>query len=177
VDRAPVIVGIFGKVRGLAGECRLRSTTDFPERYLRPGSFLLKRGDDLLSVRLESARWHRDDVWLVRLEGYGVDEAERLSGAALALPAERRVKPPRGTFYVSDLVGFAVRTPGGRDLGVVAGAEQYPAGDCLLVRRPDGRETLILFARDRVKVDVKARVVTALPEGLDPEEFPEAGET
>lgn len=164
-----VAVGVLGKVRGLAGEIRLRSVTDFPDRYLRPGPFLLKRGDEFVPVRLLSARHFKDETWIARLEGFGVEQAERAVGCELHVPAAKRVKPPRGTFYIEELTGFAVVDPAGAPLGEVTGAEWFPAGDCLIVRRSDGRETLVLFARSTLTVERAARRVVLLdPTALDP---------
>lgn len=174
--REHVTVGVFGKARGLAGDVRLRSVTDFPDRYFRPGPFLLRDGDELRPVRLLHARHLKDETWVARLEGCGVAEAERLAGRELLVPAAKRVRPPRGTFYIEDVIGMPVTDDGGAPLGEVVGAERFPAGDCLLVRLPGGGETLLLFSRalltvDRAKGAVRLRDPAALsPVNADAEE-------
>lgn len=81
--------------------------------------------------------------------------AEALRGAALTVPREALPPLGEGEYYWHDLVGLAVVDAEGAALGVVAGVENFGAGDLLDVERADGRR----FLAPVRGADVGARVV------------------
>ena len=68
-------------------------------------------------------------------------DAESLRGIdlELAVDAEEEADVDPDAWYPSQLEGLAVRHVDGRELGVVAGVDHYPAQDLLVVRTPDRR--------------------------------------
>jgi 16S rRNA processing protein RimM len=106
---------------------------------------------------------------VVRLrEVTGVDEAESLRGAQLAVTADERPELPEGQFYVDDLTGLSVATTTGEDLGKVEEVLEYPANAVCVVRGA-GRETLVPVLKSVIReVDLATRrMVVELPEEID----------
>jgi 16S rRNA processing protein RimM len=65
-------------------------------------------------------------------------------------------------FYWVDLIGCAVVTPDGVDLGSVEAVDDHGAHPLLLVRAQDGRERLIPFVSAHVpEVDLAGRKIVA----------------
>ena len=100
-----------------------------------------------------------------------VDDARKLVGLEVQVPFEDRVKLPAGSYYISDLVGCAVREKDGPDVGTVRDVEIH--GDVIsgtpnLVVDTARGELLIPLAQEIcVDVDLAARrIVVVLPEGL-----------
>jgi 16S rRNA processing protein RimM len=175
-----VAVGRIGRAHGLHGEVSVVPWTDTPAERFVVGARLavgngqgrvLPAADPLVigTVRVHGGRW---------LVGF-VDVADRnaaeaLRGRTLLLPALARpaIEDP-DEFYDSDLVGLAVRTAEGTQLGRVSDVVHGPGGDYLVVSVPDAsggpaREHLVPFVAAIVPtVDVAGGTVTVdPPEGL-----------
>ena len=100
-----------------------------------------------------------------------MDDARKLVGLEVQVPLADRVKLPAGSYYISDLVGCAVREKDGGDVGLVRDVEIH--GDVItgtpnLVVDTTRGELLIPLAQEIcVDVDLAARrIVVVLPEGL-----------
>ncbi len=92
-------------------------------------------------------------------------------GLEVQVPRADRVKLPAGSYYISDLVGCAVREKDGSDMGIVREVEIHGdeiSGTPNLVVDTARGELLIPLAQEIcVDVDTAAqRIVVVLPEGL-----------
>jgi 16S rRNA processing protein RimM len=145
-----VFVGRVGKPHGVRGEVSVELRTDEPERRFAVGNALLVRRPgagpapayDVLTV--ESTRWHQDRL-LVRFEELGdrtaAEGARGLVLATTVTPEERPEDPEE--FYDHQLVGLAVVTTDGREVGTVAEVLHSGAQDLLVVDR-DGRDAAMV---------------------------------
>jgi 16S rRNA processing protein RimM len=162
VIRVGQVVGAFG----IAGAVKVRSLTDFPDRFA-PGSELTLDG---AGRRVEWSRQQTTGL-VVKLAGLdGRAEAQALRGRYLEVP-EASLRPlPAGRWYHHDLVGLAVRSESGRDLGTLTEVDEKPANDVWVAKR-DGDELLIPVIPDAiVAVDVPGGTVTVADWLLDPED-------
>ncbi len=136
-----------------------------------PNLTLMREGKVLKKVTVGRSFLHNDGDAVVRLlEVEGVDEAESLRGAVLAVPETDRAPLNEDEFYVSDLMGLRVETSEGVPLGIVAEVMDETANAILVVRQ-EGKEILLPVLKSVVKrVDLKTRVVVADPmEEIDAE--------
>ena len=156
------VVGAFG----IEGAVKVRSLTDFPERFA-PGSELYLDGE---SRRVE---WSREQPTGLVVKLAGVDDrtvAQAQRGRFLEVPDDALRPLPAGRWYQHDLVGLAVRSESGRDLGTLTEVVERPANDVWVATR-DAGELLIPVIPDAVlSVDVPARTVTVADWLLDVEE-------
>jgi 16S rRNA processing protein RimM len=163
VIRVGVVVGAFG----LAGAVKVRSLTDFPERFA-PGAELHMEG---ASHRVE---WSRDQTTGLVVKLAGVDDrttAQAQRGRYLEVPAETLRPLPAGRWYHHDLIGLAVRSESGRDLGTLTDVVERPANDVWVASRGGRDELLIPVIPDAVlRVDIGAGTVTVADWLLDAEE-------
>ena len=84
----------------------------------------------------------------------------------IAVDAEEEAAEDPDAWYPAQLKGLAVRHVDGRELGVVAGVDHYPAQDLLVVRTPDRRRVQLPLVEQLVpEVDLEAGVVIADPPG------------
>lgn len=120
------IVGPFGRV----GEVKLLPLTDFPERLGAYPSLLLHfAGGRTERRRVERARPHKG-VILLKFEGCSsIDDAEALRGAEVRIEGAHAGPLPDGHHYVHDLIGLAVVTPEGEQLGEISEVLRGPAND------------------------------------------------
>lgn len=163
-------VGKILRPHGIRGALVVEPLTDWPAERFAPGSRLLLEATPggRREVAVTSRTPHKGRV-LITLEGVSDrNEAEKLKGAFLMLPARLASRLGEGEYWVHDLVGIELHDPSGRALGAVEDVICREAQDLLVVREPGGREVGIPFVSQFVKsVNLDRRVMTVeLPEGL-----------
>jgi 16S rRNA processing protein RimM len=167
-----IVLATIVRPHGLKGEVKLSLSCSGLERLKNcPSLTLVRDGKALKKATVGRAFLHNDGDAVVRLlEVQGVEEAEGLRGAFLAVPESDRAPLGEGEFYVSDLLGLRVQTTSGEPLGVVEEVMDETANAVLVVRR-EGREILLPVLKSVVKrVDLQAKVVVADPmEEIDAE--------
>ena len=114
--------------------------------------------------------WTHGDHLIFKFKGVDtISQAEKLRGADVLIPIGERAEIPEGEYYQSDLVGCEVINADGRLLGVIEGWQETSGTSLVEVKRPDGKELLVPFAKSiftRIDLDQK-RVEVNLPEGLE----------
>lgn len=139
--RVGQVVGAFG----IEGAVKVRSLTDFPDRFA-PASELFLDGS---SRRVEWSRQQPAGL-VVKLRGLdtrSVAQAHR--GRYLEVP-ESDLRPlPAGRWYHHQLAGLAVATETGRELGTLVDVVPRPANDVWVVKSED-LEHLIPATQDAV---------------------------
>jgi len=162
------IVGRIARTHGLRGEVIVNVETDFPEERFQPGAELfIERKGRVEPLTITSVRFQRERP-IVGLGGVDtVDAAEALAGLELRVPVEELAALPAGMFYHHDLVGCAVVTGGGEQVGTVAGVEGTLSGSRLVVAGAKGEILIPLAAEICRTIDVAGkRIVIEPPDGL-----------
>lgn len=148
---------------GRHGHLRIASLSDIPDRFAPGARFLI--GD---WAYVSEGSWRQGKALLVKLRGIDTRHAaESLRGVLLETPEDEAPALPEGSYYQHQIIGLAVRTTGGRDLGMLAEIIETGSNDVYVARGPDG-ETLIPAIPDIVQdVDLEAGVITVeTPPGL-----------
>jgi 16S rRNA processing protein RimM len=164
-------VGRLVNTHGIRGEVKVLPSTDFPEERFARGSRLTLHAPDAsatVDVEVASAREHKG-AYIVKLKGYdNINQVLPYKGWTVKVPASRRVPLAEGEYYFHDIIGCAVVTEEGEEIGRVSEILRPGANDVWVVERPNGRQALIPYIADVVlDVDVGARRVTIrLMEGL-----------
>jgi 16S rRNA processing protein RimM len=163
-----LVVAELGRPHGVRGEVTARLASlepqeleDLPRLELRTAA-----GEER-PVRIRALR-AKQGGWILALAGFeDRDAAKKLRGAVLLAPREDLPEPSADEWYVSDLVGLAVTSDDGRELGKLEEVLRLPAHDVYVVRGESGE--ILLPAIDDVvlSVDVEAgRMTVHLLPGL-----------
>ncbi|WP_017324227.1 ribosome maturation factor RimM [Synechococcus sp. PCC 7336] len=163
-------VGKVKSAHGLRGLLKVRSFSDFPERFTQPGQrWLQRQGEPPTAVKLlEGTFQPGKKLYLVQFEEIGDrTTAESWIGATVLVPEGDR--PPLGEdeYRVSDLIGVAVYEQSSGDyLGAIASI--FPAGSDVLEIVDGDRRVLIPFVKAFVPiVDLASgRIEVTPPQGL-----------
>ena len=163
-----VSVGQVIKARGLRGELKVESLSDFSERFghLNTVKLELKNGE-VKSFEVERARI-RDHILLIKLKGIDSrDAADALRGAYLSVTMNEIYPLDENSFYVFELEGMEICNSDGRRIGNVIRVERYPANDVLVVET-ETKDIMIPAVREFVReIDVnERRIIVDLPEEL-----------
>lgn len=170
-DAAPapqtLTVAVVGPAHGLRGEVALDLRTDQPQARFAPGRALSTEPAAAGPLTVERTRVQKDRWYATFAEVGDRTAAEALRGVALVVPAEASADE-EDAWYPHELAGLRAELADGTVVGEVVGLAHLPAQDALVVREPDGRESLVPFVRAIVPVvDVAGgRVVLDPPAGL-----------
>jgi len=158
-----VAVGRIVRPQGRRGEVRLESLTDDPDRLTELSECYLVPPPNGERRSVETVRF-QGGVPVVKLADVeSIDVAETLVGRFVSVPraAVRPLPPDR--FYHFDLVGCAVWTPEGTQLGTLADVVPGTGHDFWILRA-GARECMIPAVSAIVeRVDLVGRVVVIRP--------------
>ena len=154
-----VTLGKVGAVYGIKGWLKIHSFTDDQEAILDYFPWSLKLGNKIQSVDITDWRKHNNGL-VVKVAGIDDrDIAQKLVGSEIFVSEEALSDLPDGEFYWRDLIGMAVVTDKGYDLGLVSDIMETGANDVLVVKAnlKDGfgkKERLIPYLVDQVILSI-----------------------
>ena len=152
IEREVILAAIAG-AHGIGGEVRLKLFAEGLDSLRRHAR--VQVGGRALTV----ASLRKGASPIVRFAEIGDrSAAESLRGQLISVP--RSALPPLadGEYYHADLIGLPCESRSGEALGVVAGVDNFGAGDLLDIERPDGARSLVPF-RDGIAELVQGRIV------------------
>lgn len=164
-DSNLLLVARVGGAFGVRGELKLTTYTADPLAITTYGPLLTKTGEPKL--KLTAARAVKGGLVARAKEVETREQAEALRGTELYVPRDMLPAPEEDEFYLADLIGLSIETPGGEVLGRVKGVQDFGAGDLIEVAPVDGGPTWWLpFTRETVpEVRIAAGVIIAVPPG------------
>ena len=159
----PVLVGVVRRPYGQGGEVRVDELSDYSQRFA-PGAAITIAGDAFVISRSRRVK----DVRVLKLNGVDTREAAAaLANQDIHVAAAELQPLPEGVYYHYDLIGMAVETADGAELGEVTEIVATGANDVIVIQG-EGGEVLAPLIADVVKrVDTAARrLVIDPPPGL-----------
>jgi len=164
-------IGRIVKRHGVRGELRvLPYNPDSTVLELLPEVVLQAPNGGCDARRILSARRHKHFV-LVRFEGVdSAEDADAFIGCTVSLPRAKLPPAREGEVYYHDLIGCAVRTEAGEDLGHVFEVFATGSNDVCVVRGGGVEHLIPMIADVVVDLDIERRqlVIRVLPGLLDP---------
>ena len=142
-DQELLAIGEIIKPFGIRGEFVVRVLTDFPNRFGALRAVLV--GPDAKSTHENCVEAVSVEPRGIRMKLEGVNDrnaAAGLVGQFLFVDRTRRVKIPRGRYFVHQVVGLAVVDDEGQPLGRVREVLKLPGHDVYVINH-HGREIMI----------------------------------
>ena len=171
-----VEVGLVVAAQGLKGELRILPSSDFAERFLKPGPRWLQKEDELpRAVELLQGRYlPRKGLYGIRLKGIETrNQAEALVRHRLLVDGTTRPAMGAGEFHLLDLEGLEVRLAAdGPALGTVVDL-LHGGNDLLEVRLFHGGQSVLVPFVDAIVPRVcieEGWLLLCPPAGLLPSE-------
>lgn len=147
-----VVIGKVNGVFGVRGQLKVFSYTDPRENIYRYDPWLIGSGDGWQTIKVVKGQQHGKGI-IVSLEGCeDRDQAQALVGQQIAITRDQLPETEENEFYWSDLVGLAVVTSDGVELGRVDHLFETGSNDVLVVKGE--RQRLIPYIRDQVVENV-----------------------
>jgi 16S rRNA processing protein RimM len=161
-----VLLGHIARPHGIRGQVVVNPETDFAEERFREGVRLLI-GPDARPMMITAARFHQGRPVIALAGVETMNDAQRLAGAEVRVPAEEIPALPHGTFHRFELVGCEVRDSDGGLIGEVAAVEGPMDNSRLVINAPHGEVLIPLVADICVEiVPEHKRITVRMPDGL-----------
>ncbi len=161
-------IGVVRKPHGVKGKINVTPLAEPPGVFYSLEEVLVGETPRLAKpYRVIQVQFMKKAV-LLQLEGLHPQEAAESVGSLLWVRREQLPPLEEGEYYYQDLMGMAVLSLRGEDLGLVEGVIQ--TGDShVLVCKKQGRELLIPFIRGVIKEldQDKGTLLVDLPQGLE----------
>jgi 16S rRNA processing protein RimM len=170
--RTLLAVGKIIKAFGIKGEIVLRPMSDSPRRFARLKKVYVGAGDS--AVTEHTVERAAAETKGVRLKFAGVNDrngAEKLTGLLVFVDENNAVRPPKGRYFIHDVVGLEVVDEHGKNLGVVSDVFKHPAHDVYVIAK-NGREFMVPAVQEFVqKIDLRRhQMKVRLIEGMREED-------
>ncbi len=148
-----LIIGNIVAPQGLQGDVRVNPSSDFPERFVKPGKRWLQENKETPQViKLISGRQlPGKNIFIVRFKGVNDrSQAESLVGKKLLVPSNDRPQLAPEEFHLLDLVGLKAKLEAnGPAIGKVTNLTTA-GNDLLEIELLEGRKVLIPFVKQIV---------------------------
>lgn len=164
-------VGKIVNTHGIRGEVRIISQTDFADERYQIGNELgigLSPDGPMTRVTVESHRRHKN-FDLLTFEDYpNINDVEKFKGQNLYVSEDQMGELGEHEFYYHEIIGCAVLTEEGEELGKIKEILSPGANDVWVIQRKGKRDLLIPYIEDVVKVvdPAEKKVVIHIIEGL-----------
>ncbi|WP_100487661.1 ribosome maturation factor RimM [Sporolactobacillus pectinivorans] len=156
-------VGKIVNTRGIKGEVKVISMTDFPEERFAKGAVLYvhdEKTSSYLPLSVTNHSRHKQFDCLTFEHYRSINDIEKYKGASLFIPREQLSELKKGDFYYFQIIGLDVFADDGAHLGKIVEILSPGANDVWVVRSA-GKDILIPYIKDVVKhVDVENKRVT-----------------
>jgi len=164
-------VGKLVAPHGLRGEVRVNPSSDFPDRFIKPGNrWLQKNNDNPKKVKLlQGRRMPGKTTFIVAFaEISNRRQAELIVGEKLLVPSSERPLLGKNEFHLLDLLGLKVKVQ--KNLNVIGRITNLTSAgnDLLEIELIEGKKVLVPFVHEIVpEVNLeKGFVVISPPKGL-----------
>ncbi len=148
-------IGTLVAAQGLRGELRVNPSTDFPERFTKPGiRWLQSNAEQPREIKLLAGRQlPGKSIYIIKIAGINDrDSAQSLIGKELLVPSVFRPKLGKNEFHFLDLLNLKVKLdPKSPSIGKVIGL-QTAGNDLLEIELLEGKKVLIPFVTEIVPV-------------------------
>ena len=159
-------VGVITSTHGVRGEVQVFPTTDDPARFKKLKQVILDTGKEDMELEITGVKFFKNMV-ILKFKGIDdMDTANKYRQKSLYVTRENAVKLEKNEYFIADLIGLAVSSEEGEDLGFINDVLQTGANDVYVIKKTGEEDLLLPAIKDCVKeVDIEGgkMVVHVLP--------------
>jgi len=169
-----LIVGLITSCHGINGQVKVKSLSDFEERFLNPGiRWLQKENEPPSGIELISGyKQPGKETFIVKLQGINTrNQAERLKKSKILVKTDKLPKLKKEEFHLLELINLEVKTLENNELkiiGKVINLENEKNNLLVIKLYKNQKEVLVPFVKEIVPlVDLKKNfLIITPPKGL-----------
>ena len=169
-----LIVGLITSCHGINGQIKVKSLSDFEERFVKPGMrWLQKENEPPSGIELISGYKHPSkETFIVKLQGVNTrNRAEQLKKSKILVKTDKLPKLKKEEFHLLELLDMEVKTQENNELkiiGKVINLENEKNNLLVIELLNNQKEVLIPFVKEIVPlIDIKNNfLIINPPNGL-----------
>jgi 16S rRNA processing protein RimM len=169
-----LIVGLITSCHGINGEVKVKSLSDFEERFLKPGiRWLQKENEPPSEIELISGfKQPGKETFVIKLHGINTrDHAEKLKKNKILVKTNKLPKLKKEEYHLLELINLEVKTFENDELkiiGKVINLENEKNNLLIIELLKNQKKVLVPFVKEIVtKVDIKNNfIIIKPPRGL-----------
>ena len=146
-------IGEIVSPQGLSGDIRIKPSSDFPERFTKPGKRWIQKNNELpTEIQLKKGKLiPGKSIYVLSIEGVSSrSSAEEIIGWKLVLPINSRPILSEDEYHYFDLIGLAARRgPKKTLIGYVTDLIKG-GNDLLEIELVEGKKVLVPFVKEIV---------------------------
>lgn len=161
-------IGQIVNTFGIKGFVKVNPFTDDLERFEELESVLIEKNKELLEMKIEEIKYHKNQV-LIKFKGIeDINMAEKYKGCYIKIKREATRKLPKDTYFIADLIGLPVYDENGNLLGKVDDIYNNKSHDIYVVKNELGKQILLPSTKEVIKqIDIEnEKIVVHLIDGL-----------
>ncbi len=108
-----LVVGLITSCHGINGQVKVKSLSDFEERFLKPGiRWLQKENEPPAEIELNSGfKQPGKETFIIKFQGINTrDHAEKLKKYKILVKTNKLPKLKKGEFHLLELINLQVKT-------------------------------------------------------------------
>ena len=165
-----LVVGLITSCHGICGQVKVKSLTDFEERFLKPGMrWLQKENEPPSKIELQSGfKPPGKETFIVNFQGINTrNDAEQLKKYKILVKANKLPELKKEEFHLLELINLQVKTVENGELkiiGKVIDLENEKNNLLVIELMKNQKKVLIPFVEEIVPiVDIKNNFLTINP--------------
>ena len=165
-----LIVGLITSCHGINGQLKVKSLSDFEERFLKPGiRWLQKENEPPSKIELESGfKQPGKETFIVKLKGINTrNHAEQIKGFKILVKTDKLPKLEKEEFHLLELVDLEVKTLENdelKEIGKVINLENEKNNLLVIELLKDQKKVLVPFVKQIVPfIDIKNNFIMINP--------------
>ena len=161
-------VGVITSAHGIKGEVKVFPTTDDAKRFKELKKVILDTGKEYIPMEIEHVKFFKNMV-ILKFRGYdNINEIEKYKSRDLLITRDQAVDLEPDEYFITDLIGLAVVSDQGAELGILKDVLETGANDVYVVATKDGKELMLPAIGDCIlNVDLEqGRMEVHVLEGL-----------
>lgn len=154
-------IGVIANTHGIKGEVKVFPTTDDINRYKQLKEVILDTGKEHKKLEIENIRFFKQMV-IVKFKGIDtINDIEKYKGKDILVTREQAIPLEEDEYFIYDIIGAAVITEEGREIGRLEEVLQTGANDVFVVKSLEGKELLFPVIKDCVlDINIEEKKVT-----------------
>ena len=151
-------VGVITSPHGIKGEVKVFPTTDDAKRFKELKKVILDTGKEYIPMEIEHVKFFKNMV-ILKFRGYdNINEIEKYKSKDLLITRDQAVDLAPDEYFITDLIGLAVVSDQGVELGTLKDVLETGANDVYVVAMKDGKELMLPAIGDCIlNVDLEQR--------------------
>ncbi len=163
-----ILIGKIINTRGIKGELKIKSMTDFPEtRFAQGNTIYIKHQGSYLKMMISDYKVIKN-VDIITLKNHeDINKVLQFKNCEVYADKEEEIELEDNEYYAEELIGMKVYQKQ-TEKGEVVDVRSLPQGDYLVVKKLDGKESLVPFRDEFIAdIDFEKKIISIIAmEGL-----------